>query len=167
MAILTLISCEKEFHIKELDNMQGALVANAIAYTDSLFSISVTNSYGKEDAPVKIIRALMHDINLTGNGDRSVKTLTYPFYVKNFSFDSLGLASEDYKLYANPESKVLLSVNGKDENTFLYNEEKCMYESNYSPHAGDKLNLSVEGYADSTQNEPLLITSEVVILIFL
>ena len=92
MAILSLISCEKEFHIKELDNMQGSLVANTIAYTDSLFSISVTNSYGKEDAPVKIIRAFMHDINLTGSGDRSVKTLTYPFYVENFSFDSLGLA---------------------------------------------------------------------------
>ena len=163
MAILSLISCEKEFHIKELDNMQGSLVANAIAYTDSLFSISVTNSYGKEDAPVKIIRALMHDINMTGHGDRSFKTLTYPFYVENFSFDSLGLASEDYKLYANPESKVLLSVNGKDEYTFLYNEEKCMYESNYSPQAGDKLNLSVEGYADSSHNKPLRITSEVII----
>ena len=159
--LLSLISCEKEFRIGELDNMQGSLVINSIAYKDSLFSISVSNSYGKEDAPVKILRAFMHDINMVTS--YRGKTWTYPFYVDEFSFDTLGLASEEYKLYTNPGAKVLLYVNGKEEYSFHYNEEKCMYESNYTPQDGDKLNLSVEGYADSTQNEPLLIASEVVI----
>ena len=62
MAVLfSAVSCEKEFSLDYFDNASESLVANAIAYPDSLFSVSISNSYAIKDAPIKVLRTFMQE----------------------------------------------------------------------------------------------------------
>ena len=165
MAVLfSAVSCEKEFSLDYFDNASESLVANAIAYPDSLFSVSISNSYAIKDAPIKVFRTFIKKYE----GDYYYfgaigEEWTYPRDILKFDFDSTGNASKTYKEYANDQANVRISVNSKDEYGFVYNDSSCMYESDYRPKEGDRIQLVAEWYKDSTLYEKEEVRAEVIV----
>ena len=165
LCILTaalLVSCEKTFSLNEIDNTSKSLVANAVVCKDSTLAVSISSSYGIQDAPVKVIRTFLQSYGSIDYGYLEPEW-AYSRDVIRFDFDSLGKASEEYKLYAYPEAKVRISVNDKDDYNLVYNADRCMYESDYRPQEGDRIHLYAEGYVDSIRSEIEEITADITI----
>lgn len=162
VTLLLFSSCEKEFSLSELDKTSNSLVANAIVYTDSTFSVSITNSYEVDDAPLKILRTFMKKYS-EGYYYGFIRGAewTHPHDIIKFDFNIDGSASEMYKNYVNRTAAAIIKVNDKDEYTLTFNEFNCMYESDYVAKEGDVIQLYAEGYTDSLQRNKRTIKSTI------
>ena len=154
VALVALLSCEKELDISVLNGKGGALTISAIAVPDSAFNISLTRVYDIDKVPVKVMKTfLLLDVGEYhyGNPSNGGEEWTYNSIMDKFEFDSLGNASQAYREYAIMDAKVSAVVNGKDKYEFSFNDNNCLYESEYIPKEGDNITVYAEGYPDSTR----------------
>ena len=154
VALVALLSCEKELDISVLNGKGGALTISAIAVPDSAFNISLTRVYDIDKVPVKVMKTfLLLDVGEYhyGNPGNGGEEWTYNSIMDKFEFDSLGNASQAYREYAIMDAKVSAVVNGKDKYEFSFNDNNCLYESEYVPKEGDNITVYAEGYTDSTR----------------
>ena len=59
VALVALLSCEKELDISVLNGKGGALTISAIAVPDSAFNISLTRVYDIDKVPVKVMKTFL------------------------------------------------------------------------------------------------------------
>lgn len=132
--LLLLSSCEKIVKFNEDDVKFDGLVVNALASTDSVFSVSVTKAY-----PFYNKQAIL------GGSDHWVYQALQEEMYEQFYRDSATVA----------DANVSLSINHNKTVTMSYDKEKYCYVSSYIPQSGDCIKITIENRGISTTSNEI------------
>ncbi|AVM58132.1 hypothetical protein C3V43_10495 [Bacteroides heparinolyticus] len=132
--LLLLAGCERVLHFEDGGTRLRGLVVNAIAATDTLFAVSVSQAYLFKEVP-----ALLY-----------FDYWRYSMCPDSFYYDKA----------VRSDAEVELTVNGQERYILRYDEIHRNYVSDYTPRSGDRLELCVRAGEEEEAEE---VTAETVV----